>query len=156
MSKINLAPRFSPELERILAPVFADKAVGVRLRNYLAFDKIYSLDDMLTKSKADLMRIPNLGKRSIGLVIECLEQHGFHLCNDGVYTIPQSKEDKNLKTTLRLFREFVNANAIKWRIGANQHHPIWARVAEALGDENDRKMTEKEYKFAVYGHGDDV
>lgn len=56
-------------------------------------------------------------------------------------------EAENLRTALRLFREFVQNNATQWRIGASHHHPIWQMVAETLGDDNDLKPTEAEWQL---------
>lgn len=44
--------------------------------------------------------------------------------------------DRDPKEVLLLFRSFVLNNATQWKAGANHHHPIWALVAEALGDMN--------------------
>lgn len=60
--------------------------------------------------------------------------------------------DQGLKDTLRLFREFVLANATQWKAGASHHHPMWQRVAETLGDDNDSKMTSEEYRFVTGDH----
>lgn len=49
------------------------------------------------------------------------------------------KQIADLKKTLFLFREFVSNNATVWRVGASHHHPMWARVVEALGEANDPK-----------------
>lgn len=50
------------------------------------------------------------------------------------------------RTTLRLFREFVLMNATQWRLGAAHQHPMWARVAKALGDDNGTPMTDEEFQ----------
>ena len=51
-------------------------------------------------------------------------------------------------TALRLFREFVNQNTTQWRLGAgSHHHPMWALVAETLGDQNSKSLSPTENKF---------
>jgi hypothetical protein len=39
---------------------------------------------------------------------------------------------KEALSALRDFREFAMSNAKVWRLGANHHNPMWARVAGVL------------------------
>jgi hypothetical protein len=56
------------------------------------------------------------------------------------------KEDP--ASVLRLFREFVDLNAKQWAIGAgSHHHPMWALICKALGDDNRTKTNGAEWRF---------
>jgi hypothetical protein len=53
-----------------------------------------------------------------------------------------------VRGTLRIFREFINANAKVWNMGANVcHHPMWGMVCEALGPVNSMKSNSIEWQF---------
>lgn len=73
----------------------------------------------------------------------------FLKTKDAVTALDRGDEPR---TTLRLFREFVMRNATQWKLGANHHHPMWLRVVEALGDENDKQMTDEEYRSVIADH----
>ena len=46
-----------------------------------------------------------------------------------------------LKTILRLFREFYNFYVRQTLPGANHHHPIWGMISKALEEQNSTEMT---------------
>jgi hypothetical protein len=60
---------------------------------------------------------------------------------------PVATQVADLKETLRLFREFYNFYVTQTKIGSSHHHPIWQRVAEALGDDNNKKTSDAEYAY---------
>jgi len=41
-------------------------------------------------------------------------------------------ERDRLRALLRDFRDFTVENATVWKTGAQHHHPIWRRVADAI------------------------
>lgn len=52
------------------------------------------------------------------------------------YVPPTLPVDTNsLNDLLRLFRQFVLANATQWKAGSNHHHPIWQDIAVAIDKE---------------------
>ncbi len=57
--------------------------------------------------------------------------------------------EQELRDVLRLFREFTLKNATQWKLGANHHHPIWGKVAVALGDDNHKPLSPEEHE-SVY------
>lgn len=60
-----------------------------------------------------------------------------------VLTLAQDLE--TTRDALRLFREFVSNNATQWRVGAGHNHPIWLKIVEALGPDNDKQVSGDEY-----------
>lgn len=60
---------------------------------------------------------------------------------------PPVANQSELRDTLFLFREFYNFYVTQTKLGASHHHPIWSRIAELLGDDNNRKVTTEEYHF---------
>jgi hypothetical protein len=52
---------------------------SVRTGNCLKNEGIVTLNDLLMRSEAELLRMPNFGRRSMGEVNEALAQHGFKL-----------------------------------------------------------------------------
>lgn len=62
-------------------------------------------------------------------------------------TASQEREARAVEALL-LFRRFVQLNTGQWAVGAgSHHHPIWAHVAEALGEQNDSDVTSPEWRF---------
>lgn len=51
---------------------------------------------------------------------------------DSLALAAEKEKNKALVEALYLFREFVLRNATQWETGANQHHPIYAMIAEQL------------------------
>lgn len=82
MSKNINVIGFDPELVTVLKPAFAMVTIGARLHNSFKSAGIHSLQDLLKCSSDELMRIPNLGFKSIEIVKACLKEHGFHLQED--------------------------------------------------------------------------
>lgn len=60
---------------------------------------------------------------------------------------PPVENESELRDTLRLFRDFYNFYVTQTKMGASHHHPIWSRIAEQLGEDNNRKVSEEEYHF---------
>lgn len=48
-----------------------------------------------------------------------------------------SRKYRDVLLVLQLFREFAIKNATQWKLGSNHHHPVWALVAETLGNTDD-------------------
>lgn len=63
------------------------------------------------------------------------------------YFAPPVANQSELRDTLFLFREFYNFYVTQTKMGASHQHPIWSRIAELLGDDNNRKVTTEEYHF---------
>jgi hypothetical protein len=40
-----------------------------------------------------------------------------------------------MREALWLFREFTIRNATQWEVGCGHHHPIWAHIAELIGEQ---------------------
>jgi hypothetical protein len=47
----------------------------------------------------------------------------------------ESDYAKKLHEALWLFREFTIRNATQWELGCGHHHPIWAMLAELIGEQ---------------------
>ena len=51
----------------------------VRSANCLKVEKIHYIGDLVTRKESDLLRTPNLGRKSLNEIKEVLAQMGLHL-----------------------------------------------------------------------------
>lgn len=52
---------------------------NVRLINILRAENVFTLDELLAQSAKDLMKFPNMGKVSVGIIKEQLAKHKLKL-----------------------------------------------------------------------------
>ncbi len=62
-----------------------------------------------------------------------------------------SSGDDRAAYVLRLFREFTIRNSTQWEPGCGHHHPIWAMVADVIG-ESAEIVSGPEYRFIYPGN----
>ena len=75
------------------------RGIGVRLRGCFKDNNINSIDDLLSKTVAELLRTPNVGLRAMGLLINELDHYGLVFENNNYYNM------KNLRTIGKAIRE---------------------------------------------------
>jgi DNA-directed RNA polymerase subunit alpha len=76
-SLITATPR--KELNPILFNQIDALELGVRSNNCLKAENIYYVGDLVQKSELELMKTPNLGKKSLNEIKEALKQHDLEL-----------------------------------------------------------------------------
>ncbi len=77
----------------LLRPV-DDLELTVRSANCLKAENIYYIGDLLQRSEVDLLKTPNLGKKSLNEIKEVLEKHSLELGTDLGNWPPASLRDK--------------------------------------------------------------
>ncbi|HEU0197244.1 MAG TPA: DNA-directed RNA polymerase subunit alpha [Nevskiaceae bacterium] len=73
------AGRAAQELNPMLVRPVEDLELGVRSTNCLKAENIYLIGDLVQQSEAELMKTPNLGKKSLNEIREALKEHGLDL-----------------------------------------------------------------------------
>ena len=56
----------------------AEIGLIVRTVNILEDEGIFTVEDLLTSTREELLKIPNLGEKTLGTIYEALEKLGFH------------------------------------------------------------------------------
>ncbi len=67
------------ELNPILFRLIDDLELGVRSTNCLKAENIYYIGDLVQRTENELMKTPNLGKKSLNEIKEALKAHGLDL-----------------------------------------------------------------------------
>ena len=67
---------------RVLALPIEDMDFSVRSYNCLKRANINTVEDLVNKSKADMLKVRNLGLKSIEEVVQKLETYGLSLRNE--------------------------------------------------------------------------
>jgi DNA-directed RNA polymerase subunit alpha len=67
------------ELNPILFRLIDDLELGVRSTNCLKAENIYYIGDLVQRTENELMKTPNLGKKSLNEIKEALKTHGLDL-----------------------------------------------------------------------------
>ena len=80
---------FSDKQKRLLATSITNLLLSPRTINILISDEIMVTEDLVVKTAAELLKIPNFGKKSLYQVNECLEEIDFYL---GMTITKPSKE----------------------------------------------------------------
>ncbi len=62
------------------------------------------------------------------------------------------KKISELRETLILFRAFVQNNTAAWFLGSNHHHPMWSRVAEAIGGPYEEPSSGERWQWVMPAH----
>lgn len=79
MQEQPVAAPTSPHMNPLLARPVDDLELTVRSANCLKAENIYFIGDLVQRSEADLMRTPNLGKKSLTEIKDVLAQHQLSL-----------------------------------------------------------------------------
>jgi DNA-directed RNA polymerase alpha subunit len=74
---IRLAKQIAPFLQRV-----DDLELSVRTTNCLRNDDVFYIGELVQKSEAEMLRMPNFGRRSLNEIKEVLAQMGLHLGMD--------------------------------------------------------------------------
>lgn len=56
-----------------------DDSQRVRILNGLKFENINTIGDLLEKSQAELLRIPNFGRKSLGVLLDSISIYGLSI-----------------------------------------------------------------------------
>lgn len=73
------APAGPADLDPILSKPVDDLELTVRSANCLKAENIQFIGDLVTRSEADLLKTPNLGRKSLNEIKDVLAQRGLHL-----------------------------------------------------------------------------
>ena len=76
------AADFSPnkkDLNPILFRPIDDLELGVRSTNCLKAENVYYIGDLVQRTETELMKTPNLGKKSLNEIKEALKAHDLEL-----------------------------------------------------------------------------
>jgi len=68
-------PALRDPIERLEFPCH----LGARIRNALLAEGIVCLGDLIQCSESEIMRLPNLSRKSTAAIKEALARHGLHL-----------------------------------------------------------------------------
>jgi DNA-directed RNA polymerase subunit alpha len=68
-----------PEFDPILLRPVDDLELTVRSANCLKAESIYYIGDLIQRSEVELLKTPNLGKKSLNEIKQVLEEHGLAL-----------------------------------------------------------------------------
>ncbi len=71
--------RGEPEIDPILLRPIDDLELTVRSANCLKAESIHYVGDLVQKTEVELLKTPNLGKKSLNEIKEVLAQHGLQL-----------------------------------------------------------------------------
>lgn len=86
------------EAEDLLADAIAQPRIGARLKWWLRNENIYSVDDLLKRTEEEVIRAPNMGRATLGLLKSELAKFGFVLgrptldTSDGFKKAPPDQE----------------------------------------------------------------
>ncbi len=75
-TKERLKPKLSPVLIEL---GITESGIDMRLNHYLQDERIETMDQLLKYSVWDILKIPNLGKKSVGKIIDALAKKGLYL-----------------------------------------------------------------------------
>jgi DNA-directed RNA polymerase alpha subunit len=110
------------DLEKILAPVFERPSIGPRARNMLRNASIFTIGDLCKCTKFDLIRTPNLGRKTLQAIEDALLAHGLYL-SDGEHDESRNIELRyaSIDTLSAMRREALAlVNAIESELTARQ------------------------------------
>jgi DNA-directed RNA polymerase subunit alpha len=68
-----------PEIDPVLLRPIDDLELTVRSANCLKAESIHYVGDLVQKTEVELLKTPNLGKKSLNEIKEVLAQHGLQL-----------------------------------------------------------------------------
>jgi DNA-directed RNA polymerase subunit alpha len=71
--------RGEPEIDPVLLRPIDDLELTVRSANCLKAESIHYVGDLVQKTEVELLKTPNLGKKSLNEIKEVLAQHGLQL-----------------------------------------------------------------------------
>jgi len=71
--------RREPEMDPLLLRPVDDLELTVRSANCLKAENIFYIGDLIQKSEFELLKTPNLGKKSLTEIKDVLAQHGLSL-----------------------------------------------------------------------------
>src|SRR5690606_32498193 len=69
-----------PEMDPLLLRPVDDLELTVRSANCLKAENIFYIGDLIQRSEFELLKTPNLGKKSLTEIKDVLAQHGLSLC----------------------------------------------------------------------------
>ena len=87
--------RTAPEIDPVLLRPIDDLELTVRSANCLKAENIHCVGDLVQKTEVELLKTPNLGKKSLNEIKEVLAQHGLALGMRLEHWPPRSYDDKD-------------------------------------------------------------
>jgi len=90
--------RREPEVDPVLLRPIDDLELTVRSANCLKAESIHYVGDLVQKTEVELLKTPNLGKKSLNEIKEVLAQHGLQLGMRLENWPPAGLEDRNRAT----------------------------------------------------------
>ena len=87
--------RTAPEVDPVLLRPIDDLELTVRSANCLKAENIHCVGDLVQKTEVELLKTPNLGKKSLNEIKEVLAQHGLALGMRLENWPPRSYDDKD-------------------------------------------------------------
>ena len=87
-----------PEVDPVLLRPIDDLELTVRSANCLKAESIHYVGDLVQKTEVELLKTPNLGKKSLNEIKEVLAQHGLQLGMRLENWPPSSLEDRDRAT----------------------------------------------------------
>lgn len=87
--------RTAPEIDPVLLRPIDDLELTVRSANCLKAENIHCVGDLVQKTEVELLKTPNLGKKSLNEIKEVLAQHGLALGMRLENWPPRSYDDKD-------------------------------------------------------------
>ncbi len=79
MADAGSAERTSPQVDPILLRPVDDLELTVRSANCLKAENIYYIGDLIQRTENDLLKTPNLGRKSLNEIKEVLASRGLSL-----------------------------------------------------------------------------
>ncbi|HZS80960.1 MAG TPA: DNA-directed RNA polymerase subunit alpha C-terminal domain-containing protein, partial [Herbaspirillum sp.] len=73
------APSYAPQVDPILLRPVDDLELTVRSGNCLKAENIYYIGDLIQRSETELLKTPNLGRKSLNEIKEVLASRGLTL-----------------------------------------------------------------------------
>jgi DNA-directed RNA polymerase subunit alpha len=98
--KVNVKSSVKDKINPELFKTVDNLELTVRSANCLKAENIYYIGDLVQRSEADLLKTPNLGKKSLAEIKHVLHERGLSLgCKDNnwVKVLEEYKNDNNLK-----------------------------------------------------------
>ncbi|HEX9301731.1 MAG TPA: DNA-directed RNA polymerase subunit alpha C-terminal domain-containing protein, partial [Casimicrobiaceae bacterium] len=78
-TEVTAAERASPQVDPILLRPVDDLELTVRSANCLKAENIYYIGDLIQRTETELLKTPNLGRKSLNEIKEVLASRGLSL-----------------------------------------------------------------------------
>lgn len=138
-NKVTTEIRTAPFNPALLTRV-DELQLSLRSANCLSNDNIIYLGDLVQKTEAEMLRVPNFGRRSLNEIREILVQIGLHLGMD-VQGWPPENPESLLKYTTRVSFLKAEVNSICESLSDPWNSdvvPIESKDNSIINDEHDR------------------